>query len=121
MGYLAVDADGTELYFRNKPERAFDTDYMFYSAYYWADIKHNNYKPFILEDGTTKKILGKDMSWKDEPFEVICPSMSDISEACVKEGWCFRKDKKCDGLCEFMIKYANSTIKNFKNNANNKE
>lgn len=57
MAWVAVDADGMEYIYRSKPSRF---------AEYWDD-----YCPSInLPKGSIKKLIGRELSWEDEPVEL---------------------------------------------------
>lgn len=65
MAWLAVHNDGKEGIFTNKPARKgglwWDTQY----------IDHTRYDTEIrLPKGSIKKLIGKDLTWEDEPVEL---------------------------------------------------
>ena len=65
MAYVAVHDDGKEGIFENKPSRKgglwWDTVY----------IDYTNYDTEIaLPKGSIKKLIGRDLTWKDEPVEL---------------------------------------------------
>ena len=62
MAFVAVNKDGSENIFTNKPDR---------SVAYWHDfISPNRTTLFnrmvILPKGSIKKLIGKDLTWNDE-------------------------------------------------------
>ncbi len=57
--YLAVHRDGEELVFEQTPFRDEKT-------YSWEDGGIF----LILPKGTIKKLIGKELTWEDEPFEL---------------------------------------------------
>ena len=65
MAWVAVDSLGNEYIYANKP--VFDSGY-------WCDvitIDHYYYDTEIhLPKGTIKKLIGKDLTWQDEPVEL---------------------------------------------------
>ena len=58
MAYLCVDKDGTELKFSKKPRRLRDT--------LWIQIPDGDGLP----DGTIEKLIGRPLTWADEPYEL---------------------------------------------------
>lgn len=56
MPWLAVDKIGEELISRTEPFRVGD---------YWI-----GYSIFQLPKGSIKKLIGRDLSWSDEPVEL---------------------------------------------------
>lgn len=56
MPWLVVDKIGEELISRTEPFRVGD---------YWI-----GYSIFRLPKGSIKKLIGKELSWKDEPVEL---------------------------------------------------
>lgn len=66
MAWVAVNKNGSENIFTNKPNR---------SVAYWYDfISLNRVTLFnrmvILPKGSIKKLIGKDLTWQDEPVEL---------------------------------------------------
>lgn len=66
MAWLAVDLDGTESVFSEKPGRIDDV---------WLDKQEMNRIPlentfYILEKGEVERILKKRLSWEDEAVEI---------------------------------------------------
>ena len=64
MAWVAVDKDGTENIYYLKPERKKE---------YWGAEENQPlcYRDMIeLPQGTIKKIIGRDLSWSDEPVEL---------------------------------------------------
>lgn len=59
MAWLAVDEDGSEYIFTTKPQRERD---------YWI----NEYSEWHIElpKGSIKKLIGRELSWSDEPVEL---------------------------------------------------
>ena len=58
MAWLAVDKDGTEVIMTNKPEKV---------SYYWS----NEGGEFAnVPQGTIEKIIGRVLTWDDEPVEI---------------------------------------------------
>ncbi len=64
MAWVAVDLDGTENIYYLKPERKNE---------YWV-AEENQPLWFrdmvVLPHGTIKKLIGRDLSWSDEPVEL---------------------------------------------------
>ena len=66
MAFVAVNKDGSENIFTNKADR---------SVAYWHDfISPNRTTLFnrmvILPKGSIKKLIGKDLTWNDEPVKL---------------------------------------------------
>lgn len=61
MAWLCVDKDGTEVVFNKKPVR--DTGYWKFSTY-----DYNHY--VCLPKGSIKKLIGRELTWNDEPVEL---------------------------------------------------
>jgi hypothetical protein len=64
MAYLCVDEDGQEMIFDNKPYR--DTSSV---GGYWNRYKEGDFCNVDLPKGAIKKLIGKDLTWEDEPYE----------------------------------------------------
>ena len=58
MAWICVDKDGTELKFSKKPRRWRDTG--------WVQIPDGE----ELSDGTIEKLIGRPLTWSDEPYEL---------------------------------------------------
>lgn len=58
MAWVAVDKDKTEYIYEDKPSRT--------SAYCW----YNNFGLVRVPNGSIKKLIGRELSWKDEPVEL---------------------------------------------------
>lgn len=61
MAWVAVDKDGTEYIFRKEPERL---------SVNWQDLMYGFYTDIRLPRGSIKKLIGKDLTWQDEPVEL---------------------------------------------------
>ncbi len=59
MAYLAVDRDGAEYIYYNKPFKECDE--------YWCD---NIPWDIQLPEGSIKKLIGRELTWDDEPVEI---------------------------------------------------
>lgn len=60
MAWVAVDKDGSESIYGNKPYR---------EDIWW--IMDNEYDPMVyLPQGTIKKLIGRELTWDDEPVEL---------------------------------------------------
>ena len=64
MAFLAVDPDGQELIFRYKPYRRDDR---YWSSSYYAS---RNHFAIGLPPGSIAKLIGRELSWKDEAVEL---------------------------------------------------
>ena len=60
MAWLAVDKNGVEVIFEYIPNRCNNKE--------WMQIGYSNY--FELPKGSIKKLIGKDLTWDDEPVEI---------------------------------------------------
>lgn len=62
MGWVAVTRYGVEWYFPFKPTRNYP---------YWncRGIKGNFYG-YVLKKWSIKKLIGRELTWKDEPIEL---------------------------------------------------
>lgn len=64
MAWVAVDFYGTEWISENKPIR--DNPDYFWTRQYWFFYLNK----VRLPKGTIKKLIGKELSWKDKPIEL---------------------------------------------------
>ncbi len=62
MAWLCVDEDGQEMIFDNKPHR--DNSSL---GGYWSNHEERDFCNVDLPAGTIKKLIGHDLTWKDEP------------------------------------------------------
>ena len=60
MVWLAVDKDSDETIYEEKPFRNIDR--------YWASNEDTLY--IILPKGSIEKLIGKTLTWEDEPVEI---------------------------------------------------
>lgn len=68
MAWVAVDILGRELWFKSMPVREIDTDFMI-SYHGWFD-KHDNSWGTELPKGTIKNLIGRNLTWEDNPVEL---------------------------------------------------
>ena len=68
MAYVAVDEDGLECIFTYKPIRDEDVD-----SAWQADI--GDY--FELPKGSIAKLIGRELTWSDEPVELVETNQQD--------------------------------------------
>lgn len=62
MAWLAVNRIGKESIFDRKPVREFN---------YWTDASYAlNDSEIYLPKGSIKKLIGRDLTWQDEPVEL---------------------------------------------------
>lgn len=70
--WLAVNKNGNEVCFDIKPSR-FDVEY--YNIHRWesdeANIGEGSFEGVHLPKGFIKKLIGKKLTWEDEPYEYI--------------------------------------------------
>lgn len=69
MAWLAVDKNGGELIFRFEPERKLDTDYMARSYWGWYDLGIDDWG-LELPKGSIKKLIGRELTWDDDPVKL---------------------------------------------------
>lgn len=64
MAWVAADCDGSECMFASKPIR-------FKGRKYWV-VDDNKYliDQIVLPKGSIKKLIGRELSWNDEPVEL---------------------------------------------------
>ncbi len=60
MAWVAVNSCGTELIFETEPHKV---------AYSWRD-NEGSCRCIALPKGSIKKLIGKELSWDDEPVEL---------------------------------------------------
>lgn len=78
MVWLCVDEDGQEMIFDYKPERANTTT----CGGYWH--RKEDMDICRLPKGSIKKLIGKDLTWKDEPYKYI---EEDVEKQKKKPNW----------------------------------
>lgn len=61
MAWVAVDKDGTEYIFLDKPERL---------SVNWQDLMYGFYTDIQIPRGSIKKLIGRDLTWEDNPVEL---------------------------------------------------
>jgi hypothetical protein len=66
MAYLAVDKDGTETIYNTKPIRG--TNQIKCNTEMWVLPRMSTHY-IILPKGSIKKLIGKDLTWNDEPVK----------------------------------------------------
>lgn len=65
MAWLCTDGNGDEKIFDYKPIR-----YKKESFNFWSDLFYNKNVAICLPKGTIRKIIGRDLTWLDEPIEL---------------------------------------------------
>lgn len=63
MAWLAVDRDGTELYFYGKPKRLERKGE-------WVFNNQDMKDAYVLPKGAIERFLGRKVTWEDEPIEI---------------------------------------------------
>ena len=58
MAWVAKDKDGEECIYEKKPER---------NGWFWDTFDDENVG---LPDGTIKKLIGRELTWEDDPVEL---------------------------------------------------
>lgn len=79
MAYIAVQSWGDEVMFHNCPTRKGDKRWQYLN--FWQDDevyreirKHTTCAQdysIVLPKGTIKKLIGRDMTWEDEPVKLL--------------------------------------------------
>ena len=73
MAWLAVDINGCEWIFQNKPKQFEglweDAIYESFDGQGGALEYHHN-SDILLPKGSIKKLIGRDLTWQDEPIEL---------------------------------------------------
>jgi hypothetical protein len=59
--YVAVDEDGEEYIYSSKPYRHYDM---------WVTDSPKEESCFNLPSGTIEKLVGREITWKDEPVRI---------------------------------------------------
>ena len=67
MVYVAVDKDGTEVIFNDKPVRG--TNNLKGNCNQWA-LNSVTSKYIVLSKGSIEKLIGRTLTWDDEPVEI---------------------------------------------------
>ena len=67
MAWLAVHKNGEEGIFSHKPTRGKELDF-WYDEQYDGGIFYDTEIP--LQKGSIKKLIGRDLTWEDEPIEL---------------------------------------------------
>ena len=62
MAWVAVDSYNKEVIFLRKPKRVYG---------FWVDVNEDSEDTQIsLPKGSIKKLIGRDLTWQDEPIEL---------------------------------------------------
>lgn len=75
MAWLAVDKDRSEHIFQNRPIRDFEYDAFEDPVYQSFDrqggaLEFHHYSDIGLPKGSIKKLIGRDLTWEDNPVEL---------------------------------------------------
>lgn len=68
MAYVAVDKDGREYIYSDKPERVVEGEF-----FVWVEPFHGfscDFTEIPLPKGMIKKMIGRPLTWEDEPVEL---------------------------------------------------
>lgn len=74
MAWLAVNKNMSECIFKNKPKRF--NNYIFVDEVYhskedvWGTKNFSHYSDIYLPKGSIKKLIGRELTWEDEPVEI---------------------------------------------------
>ena len=63
MAWLVVDGDGTEFIFEVKPKRSKEGEV------WQLPSRYSNYSVIYFKKGTIEKIIGRKITWDDEPVK----------------------------------------------------
>lgn len=61
MSWVSVDSYNKELIFFRKPRRIYG---------FWVDVKDPEDTQISLPRGSIKKLIGRELTWEDEPVEL---------------------------------------------------
>lgn len=67
MAYVAVDKDGSEAIYNIKPFRG--TNRLKNNTEMWV-LSHIGAHYIVIPKGTIKKLIGKNLTWEDEPVKI---------------------------------------------------
>ena len=65
MAWVAVDKNGDENIFANEPYR--ERDELWWDIF---DVCSDTWSEIALPKGSIKKLIGRDLTWEDEPVEL---------------------------------------------------
>ncbi len=68
MSWVAVEQDGCEIVFPEKPHRMEDCGFWNYMEDVGAEVEITI--EVDLPKGSIKKLIGKDLTWEDDPVEL---------------------------------------------------
>lgn len=73
MAWLVCGIYGEEFIFNSKPHRTCVCASNDERIEYWEGYREGSFtdKPIELPRGSIKKLIGKELTWKDEPVEII--------------------------------------------------
>lgn len=63
MAYVAVNKDGIEKIFEEKPFRNNE-------EYWGGETSFTPYEAVFIPNGTIEKLIGRQLTWQDEPVEL---------------------------------------------------
>ena len=72
MAWVAVDAHSGEYIFQNKPKRDDNwwVDPIYESFDGLGELEYHYYSDIKLPKGSIKKLIGRDLTWQDDPVEL---------------------------------------------------
>ena len=72
MAWVAVDAHSGEYIFQNKPKRDDNwwVDPIYESFDGLGELEYHYYSDIKLPKGSIKKLIGRDLTWEDNPVEL---------------------------------------------------
>lgn len=64
MAWVATDKNGSEFIFNNQPLRRESM------GEWWPDVENMDEDIVLLPNGTIEKLIGRQLTWEDEPVEL---------------------------------------------------
>lgn len=69
MAWLAVNKNGQEVVFNNKPSKC-RGEWCYYVEITIEGENGGYFEEIFIPKGSIKKLIGKDLTWDDEPIEI---------------------------------------------------
>ena len=70
MAWVATNANGKEFLFEKKPYRKGYDKYGYWDSEYWDSEYSDIGGRVLIPKGSIKKLIGRELSWDDEPVEL---------------------------------------------------
>ena len=71
MAFVCVDKDGTEWVFEIKPHRVIHRNWEHWEHWEYPEAYYASGCEIELPKGSIAKLIGRELTWKDEPVELI--------------------------------------------------